>query len=175
MSLLEILPFLLQTAPAVKTGLKGRDLKKQGQITDQMSNLVDAQTNMDNPLYQRMYEQERGAGQQDLAATIAEISRQNRKLTSMGRKPLMDQERGGESVFRNLIMGQQNVGNQARQNTLVNLRSAQNANAGLYNSYNDLTANRYDNDVTRARTFSGLGDALKSLFGLGNQSQLGTR
>ena len=86
-----------------------------------------AMINPDNPLYKKLYGQKRQQGQQNLAETIMELSRQNRKLTSMGRSPLLDRERGGESIFRNLIQGNQDVQNQAAGDTESLLgRGAQN-------------------------------------------------
>lgn len=164
-----MLSTLLQAIPAIRTGLKGKDLSQQKRTSAEMGNVANAQYNMDNPLYQRLYEQNRRAGQQDLASTIAEISRQNRKLTSMGRKPLLDQERGGESIFRNLIMGQQDVGNQARQGAFGQLQQGQNALAGLYDAQN-LTADQgYDNKLRKVGAYYSIGDVLQNLFGLQGQ------
>lgn len=179
------LPFLLQTAPAIKTGLEGKNLKKQKQVAAQMqplaqmqAQLAGAQTDMNNPLFQNLYSQNREAGNMDLSATIAEISRQNRKLNELGRNPLLDQERGGESIFRNLIKGQEDVGNQARTNTFNQLKAGQNAYAGaqdayggIYNAYNDLGNQDYANKLKKVGAQYSIGDALKGLFGLGNGNQ----
>lgn len=184
-SLLQALPFLLQTGPGIKAGYKGVDLKAQKKSLDQMNQmagqqarLAAAQTDMNNPLFQSIYGQERQAGQDNLAETIAEISRQNRRLTSMGRQPLLDQERGGESVFRNLMKGQQDVGNQARQNTFNILKqgqnaygSAQDAYGGIYKGQADQAAKGFQNDIYGTFASHSLGQTLQKLFGLGNQTQ----
>lgn len=161
-----MLSALLQQLPAIVSGFKGKNLKGQKRAAGEMENLANAQYNMDNPLYQRLYGQNQDAGQRDLASTIAEISRQNRKLQTMGRTPLLDQERGGESIFRQLIMGQQDVGERSRENTFSQLRGAQGSMAGVYDAQNDLANNMYFNDQSRVTGYHNLGEALKGLFGL---------
>jgi hypothetical protein len=157
---------LVQAIPAILAGFKGKDTKKLRQTSGQMEQLADAQYNMDNPLFQRIYGQEQGAGQQDLASTISELSRQNRKLVTMGRTPLLDQERGGESIFRQLMMGQQDVGNRARQNTFSQLGRGQQAQAGVYDAQNDLVNTDWENELRKVGGYYSLGDALKGMFNL---------
>lgn len=183
-SILEALPFFLQTAPAIKAGYQGVDLKQQkktagkmNQLAGQGAQLAHAQYDMNSPLFQNLYNQEKQSGQQDLAATIAEIGRQNRKLTSLGRRPLLDAERGGESVFRNLIMGQQEVGNQARENAFTQLLRGQNATAAAQNSYSNvydaysgLAKNKFANNLLNVGANYSLGDVLKNAFGLGQNN-----
>lgn len=183
-SILQALPFLLQTAPGIKAGYKGVDLKAQKKTLGQMNllagqqaQLAGAQTDMNSPVFQNLYNQERGAGQQDLASTIAELSRQNRKLTTMGRSPLLDQNRGGESIFRNLVMGQEDVGNQARNNTFTQLARGQDALAGAQGAYGTVYNGRaqqadkgFQNDLYGGYASHNLGSALQNLFGL-NQTQ----
>lgn len=157
---------LLSQIPSFKTGLKGKNLKPQQQTLGQIGQLAEAQYNPDSAIYQKLYGQNREAMQGDLASAISEISRQNRKLTSMGRSPLLDQERGGESVFRNLILGQQGAGQQARTQTVSQLGQGQNALSGLYRGQSDVGDEDYMNKLNRASTYSSIGDALKGLFGL---------
>lgn len=165
-SLANALPFLLQTAPAIKKGFEGRDLKQQKNIAGQIGNVANAQLDMNNPLFQNLYQQNKQAGQGNLAETIAELQRQNRMAVSNGRTPLLDQERGGESIFRNLVKGQEDVGNNAVNNTFSQLRNGQTALGGAYNSQNDLTANMYKNDLSKVGSYYSIGDVLKNLFGL---------
>lgn len=80
-------------------------------------NATNAMGNPDNPLYKKIYGQKRQAGQQNLAESIAELTKQNRKLQSLGRSPLLDNERGGEAIFRNLMQGYQDVQNKAANDT----------------------------------------------------------
>lgn len=157
MALLNLLSTLTQAVPYIRAQYKGKDLGPQKQTAAELANVTNAQYNMDNPLYQGLYEQNRQSGQQDLARTIAEISRQNRKLTSMGRNPLLDQQRGGESVFRNLIMGQQDVGNQARENTFGQLRNAASGLGATYAAQGGIADRGYENEISRANAFYGIG------------------
>lgn len=80
-----------------------------------------AMSDMDNPLYKKIYGQKREAGQQNLAESIAELSGQNRKLKALGRSPLLDNERGGEAIFRTLSQGYQDVQNKAAGDTQTTL------------------------------------------------------
>ena len=91
--------------------------KKQQQYFQPAYDATSAMGDMDNPLYQKIYGQKRQAGQQNLAESIRELSGQNRKLQMLGRSPLLDNERGGEAIFRNLMRGYQDVQNQAATDT----------------------------------------------------------
>lgn len=91
--------------------------KKQQKYFQPAYDASNAMGDMDNPLYKKIYGQKRQVGQQNLAESIMELSRQNRKLQSLGRSPLLDNERGGEMIFRNLMRGYQDVQNQAAGDT----------------------------------------------------------
>jgi len=91
--------------------------KKQLQNLQPAQNAVDAMVNTDNPMYQQIYSQQRQQGQQNLAEQIAEMSRQNRKLSALGRTPLFDQGRGGEQLFRGITQGYQDIQNNAANDT----------------------------------------------------------
>lgn len=164
--LLSNLPSLIQAIPSIMTGMKGKSTKKQSQYSDEIAGLSRAQYDQSSPIFQNLYSQERSAGQQDLASTISEISKQNRKAVTMGRTPLLDRERGGESLFRQLMMGQQDVGERARKNTFSQLGQAQGAMQGTLKNYDDLATNNYDNDIRKALSYYTVGDTLKEMFGL---------
>lgn len=172
-SLLQALPMLLAGGLKMKgakkhydSGQRGIDYSNQQRLTGRMEELANAQADPDSPLFQKLYQQNRAMGQQDLARTVAEIQRQNRKAVSMGRTPLLDQERGGESVFRNLMLGQQDQERVARKESFGQLDSARRALAAPYDAYNDLSLGGYKNKIAKADSYSSLGDALKSLFSL---------
>lgn len=76
-----------------------------------------AAANSNSPQYQQIYGEQKQQGQQNLAETIAELSRQNRKLSMLGRAPLFSNERGGEQQFRALTQGYQDVQNHAANDT----------------------------------------------------------
>jgi len=164
--LADLIPSLIQGVPYIMTQMKGKNLKPQKQTLGQLGNVANAQYNTDNPIFQKLYGQNTELGQRDLASTIAEISRQNRKLTSMGRRPLLDQERGGESIFRNLVMGQGDVGARARTDTFGQLRNATNSLNNLYDGQNLIADEDYENSMRKNRGYYSIGDALKGLFNL---------
>lgn len=173
-SLLEALPTLLGTVPAVKSQMRGVNLGPQKQIADQMTQLAQAQTNTNNPLFQSLYGQNKQAGQQNLAETIAQLQSQNRMALSNGQAPLLNQERGGESIFRNLMQGQQTVGNQALENTFGQLRNAQNSLGGAYNTQGNLAQGQYQNNQRQVAGYNTIADAvpyLQNLFGLKQAQQ----
>lgn len=87
--------------------------KKQASYYQPAQNYANAAVDTNNPLYQQVYGQQRQQGQQNLAESIQQLSDQNRKLASMGRVPLFDPERGGETLFRGITKGYQDVQNQA--------------------------------------------------------------
>lgn len=179
-SLAQAIPMFLQTYPSIQAGMKGVDLGPQRDVSQQMANLgakqanlASAQYDMSNPYFQQIYGQEKQAAQQDLASGIAEISRQNRKLNMLGRRPLLDQERGGESIFRQLMLAQQGAGDQARQRAFQQLEAGQRglgAAAGtygnVYNQSNQMAQQQYENKRQRVGAYSSIGELLKGLFGL---------
>lgn len=91
--------------------------KQQAQFYQPYNNTIAAMGDTNSAGYQNIYNQQKQQGQQNLAESIAELSRQNRKLQALGRSPLLDNERGGEAIFRNLTQGYQSNQNQAAQNT----------------------------------------------------------
>lgn len=171
MDLLDLLPLLLKSGPAVQAGLQGVDLKNQKNIAGEISQIAQAQTNTSNPLFQSLLTQNKQAGQQNLAATIAQLQSQNRIAQSNGQKPLLDQERGGESIFRNLVQGQQDVGNQAIGQTFDQLKGAQNSLGGAYNTQNNLSTQEFANTQKKVGAYGNLSDAITGLFGLKNTNQ----
>lgn len=91
--------------------------QNMGKYQQPAQNLIAAQTDINNPTYQGIYNQQKQQGQTNLAESIAELVRQNRKQAMMGRVPLFSNERGGEQLFRGLTRGYQDVQNQAANNT----------------------------------------------------------
>lgn len=168
-SLLEALPTLLRTVPAVQQGMNGVNLKQQQQLGSDISQLAQAQTNTSNPLFQSLYGQNMQAGNQNLANTIGQLQSQNRLALANGQAPLLNQERGSESIFRNLVQGQQDVGNTALQNTFGQLRNAQQSLGGAYNTQNQLANSQFANTQKQTAAYGSIGDALQGLFGLGNK------
>lgn len=169
-SLLDMLPTLIRTIPAIQQGMNGVNLKNSAQTTADINQIAKAQTNQNNPLFQSMLQQNRQAGNENLAATIAQLQAQNRLAQSSGQNPLLSQERGGEGIFRNLVQGQQDVGNQALGQTYGQLQQTQNSLTGALNANNSLANNQYANTQKQTAAYGTIGDALQGLFGLGNKS-----
>lgn len=153
---------LIKFIPSVLTNFKGKDLSKQNAAQAQMANLANAQYDQNNPLFQQVYNQERQAGQQDIASVIAEASRQNRKLSSLGRTPLFSQERGGEEMFRNLTKGYQDVQGTARDRAFNILRGGQNAQTGVYNAAQSLSGDQFQNKQRQLLGYGNIADLLKT-------------
>lgn len=116
-----LLKFLMAQQPSTGQSLAGAlpFLSLPGQQTNNLKpyeNSIDAIGNTQNPMYQQVYQQQQEQGRQNLAQQITELSNQNRRLSSLGRTPLFDSERGGEQLFRGLTQGYQDVQNQAANN-----------------------------------------------------------
>lgn len=154
---------LLKSGAAAKYNLNGVNLKPMQDIATQIAGLGRAQYDMNDPLYQRTYEGERGQGMMDLAAAISEAGRQNRKLSSMGRTPLFSPERGGETIFRTMTRGYQDVQSQARQRAREILGAGQQAAGRTFDAYGTLTTAKDQNQKKKAFGIGNIGDALPLL------------
>lgn len=132
---------------------KGTDLGPQ-------MTAANAMVDSSSPLFQKVYNQERGSAQQDLASAIAEASRQNNKLSMLGRTPLFSPERGGETQFRALTQGYQTAQDTARNRA----REILGANLSAQNSF---AQQRDANSKKKAFGFGNIADflplALKAL------------
>lgn len=168
-SLLNMLPTLLRTIPTVQQGMKGVNLGPSAQTVSDINQLAKAQTNQNSPLFQSMLMQNKQQGQSDLAATIAQIQAQNRLATSSGQSPLLSQERGSEDIFRNLIQGQQAVGNQAVGQTYGQIQQAQQGLNASLGAQNGLANAQFANTQKKTAAYGTIGDALQGIFGLGNK------
>lgn len=149
--------------PAVKYQLEGADLGPQQDLAAQISQIANAQYNPNNPIYQQLYEDERGQGMQDLSAAIAEMSRQNRKLSQLGRVPLFNPERGGEQIFRGLTQGYQDIQSNARQKARDILGVS---NIGLSNAFSkqaQLTGAKEENKKQKVSGFESIAKLLPLL------------
>lgn len=167
---MNLLSTLVQTIPAILTGFQGKSTKKQKGVADEIGNLSRAQYDMNSPQFQDLYRQNQGAMQQDLASTIAEVSRQNRKLTTMGRRPLLDQERGGESIFRNLMGAQVGIGDRARGATFDQLNRGMSGLSTAYNAYDKTADADWENKLRRVGATYTIGDAMRGL-GIGGPAE----
>lgn len=120
---------------------------------------ANAMVDLNSPEYQGLYGQFRQQGQTNLAESIAELSRQNRKLSLLGRAPLLDTERGGETIFRNLHQGYQDIQNNASGQALGQLQNA-------YTAQSQLGAQKQQNALSKAGFQGNIAGALAKLFRL---------
>jgi hypothetical protein len=107
-----------------------------------------------NPLYQQLYKQYRQQGTEALGKGISEVQAQNRLATRMGRTPLLSQERGGETLFRQLMSGYQTAGNNAASQTTQNLQQ-QLANL------EGLSSGQIASNKSKSRGYQGIADLLR--------------
>lgn len=157
---------LLEALPSILYNFKGLNTGPQENIAGQLQQVATAQMDTNNPLYQQIYGQQKAQATQNLAQGIQEISNQNRKLSSMGRVPLFDPERGGEQLFRGLTQGYQNAGNLAAQGTERTLSNAGSTLNTAYSNANNLALMQNTSQYQQAKGETGIAGILKNLFGL---------
>lgn len=133
--------------------------KKQAQYFRPAQDAINASMDTSNPMYQRIYGQQRQQGQQNLAESIAELVRQNRKQGRLGRTALFNPERGGEMLFRGITRGYQDVQNRAADNARNILSGGANNLMTMGKQQSQLAANK-------AGIKGNLAGALAKLFGL---------
>lgn len=170
----DLLSSLFRTLPSLYYKFKGSKATpgeqqasalygQQRGIADQMAALSQAYTNPNDPRFQRIYNEERGAKQQDLAQIIRELMAQNRTAKRLGRTSLG--ERGGENIFRSLMAQQGDVQSGARDAALkrfgVGIDALGNAGSMYGNAaagYGGMAgAQQKRSDANRNDTLSGFG------------------
>lgn len=161
---------LIQAIPAIQYGMRGYPTGRTSGISNQLENIAGAQMDPSNPLYQKLYGQYKQQGQQALAGGINELAGQNRKLAAMGRVPLLDQERGGEQMWRGLMQGyqqnQNDAGTQA-QNSLMGAARTLGGFGGASGVANQLaTMQNKSSQMQAGIGYGNIGNVLKGLFGL---------
>lgn len=121
--------------------------------------LAGAIGNPDDPRYQKLYGGFKQQGQQNLSESIAEMDRQNRKSSMLGRTPLFSPERGGETAFRGLTKGYQDVQNQASNQAFGQLGNE-------YQAAQQQDALKQKNALQKSDVFGNATAAIAKLFGL---------
>lgn len=154
---------ILKSLAASKYNFSGANLAPQAGAANQISDLARAQYDQNHPLFQQIYGQERQQGQQDLAASVAELARQNRRLSSMGRTPLFSPERGGETIFRGVTQGYQDIQNQARNRAREVLQAGQMGQARAYDAFSALSQGQQQNKKKKAFGWGNVADMLPLL------------
>lgn len=102
-----------------------------GKYLQPAQNTANAMVDINSPQYQQLYQQNRQQGQNNLAQQLMELSAQNRKLATLGRVPLFSPERGGEQLFRQLMLGGQQADINAANQTQDILGRSFNAQTAL--------------------------------------------
>lgn len=144
-------------------------LDQQKQLAQQQMGISQALTQgPSNPLYQQMYGQYREQGANQLGQGIAELQGQNRANAAMGRVPLLNDERGSENIFRNVMQGYQNLGTQADQQTRQSLQGAMLGTNAAATDYNNLS--KYG-QAANSQQLSGYNTIFNLLRGLGGNQQ----
>ena len=134
-SLLTLIPSLIAQFGGVKE--TPAEASQRG-LADELTSMARASTNPNDPRYLALYNAEKNSGQQDLARVIAEAQGQNRMATRMGRTPLFDSGRGGETLFRSLMQSYGGVQDKARATARGTLtQGVQNLGTG-YDAYRGL-------------------------------------
>lgn len=145
--------------------------KQQEQLAGRNTQISQALTDTNNPLYQQLYGQYKQQNNNNLAQTIAEAQGQNRMNSVLGRTPLFSQERGSENIFRSLMQGQQTQGLQADQQTRSALTQAMGGNNTALNSYNNITPSTVAANKGTNQGFQSIADLLRGLSNGSGQSQ----
>jgi hypothetical protein len=130
-----------------------------GKYNQPANQMAGALTDLNNPLYQQLYGQFKQQGQQNLAQNLMMMEGRNRSLGAMGRTPLFAPERNGEQVFRQTMMGNQDIQNQASQQALGQIQKGYEAQRAQGQSNMQV-------GQTKANVNSNLLGALASLFRL---------
>lgn len=140
--------------------------KQQEEIANRQNQLSQALAEgPNNALYQQMYGQYKQQNQNNLAQVIAEAQGQNRMNTNMGRTPLFDPSRGGETIFRNLMQGYQNQGVQADQQTRQALTQAMGGNQQAQAQYSTISPFTQRANAQQLSGYQGIESLLRGITG----------
>lgn len=144
-------------------------LNQQKQLAQQQQGISQALTQgPSNPLYQQMYGQYEQQGANQLGQGVAELQSQNRANAALGRTPLLNNERGSENIFRNVVQGYQNLGTQAEQQTRQALTGAMYGTNAASTDYNNLS--KYG-QAANSQQLTGYNTIYNLLRGLGGGQQ----
>lgn len=156
---------LLTSIPSLMSDFSGSTsapyLPQQEQIANRMNQLSQAQTDTNNPLYKQLYGQYQQQNRNNLAQVIAEAQAQNRMNTRMGRTPLFDPSRGGETLFRSLMQNYQNQGVQADTQAREALKGAMGGSTTSLAGYNAISPYAQRANAQQLSGYQGIYDLLR--------------
>lgn len=143
--------------------------KQQEELAQQqMANSQALSQGPGNPLYQQLYGQYKTQGANNIGQGIAELQAQNRLNSGMGRTPLLNDERGSENIFRNIMQGYQGLGTQADAQTRDALMGGVRGTAAASQNYNDLSK---FGQAGNSQELSGYNTIYNLLRGLGGNNR----
>jgi len=154
---------MLKSFAGARYNLSPTNLAPMQDIASQMGALSKASYDPNDPLFQQLYESERGNNMMDLSSAIAEMTRQNRKLSGMGRTPLFDPERGGEQVFRTLATGYTQAQDNARNRAREIIGAGQGALGRAYDAHASVASAKDTNKKKQAFGIGNIADMLPLL------------
>lgn len=166
---------LIGAIPGLISDFKGSTsapyLQQQKSLAQQQANISGAMTDTNNPLYQQIYGQYKTQGANQLGQGVAELQAQNRMNANLGRTPLLNNERGSENIFRNIMQGYQGLGTQADQQTRQALQGAMVGTNAAATDYNNLSKFGQAANTQQLQGYSGIYNLLRGLGGGQNQPQ----
>lgn len=160
---------MLTAMPNLIKAFSGLNTKTQSGITGQSADAAGAMMNPQNPLYQNLYGQFNRQNKANAAGAIAAADSQNRLNSATGRTPLFDPSRNGQQSFRQAVLGAQNAGQVANQQTQEALSGANRSLTGFggtIGAANSATGLRYGQGMT------GLGQGGMQTQGYNSLAQL---
>lgn len=155
---------LLKFGAGAQTLFNGTNIGNQQQQVADINNLSQAEYDPNNPLYKQIYGEERQQGQFDLADSINEAQKQNRKAQLLGRTPLFDPERGGETQFQALTQGYANNQEAARTRARQIIGAGVTSRQQALQSQNQLALLQQGNSRDQLAGMGSIANALPLLF-----------
>lgn len=161
-SALSAIPGLIADFSGSTSNPYGAQERQQGA---NMSAASAALADTSNPLYKKLYGQYQDQNRQNIAQSIAELQGQNRMASSMGRTPLLDPNRGGETIFRNLMQGYQNSGTQSDAQTRAALQGALSGANTTGNFYGAINGQAAKAGTAQLQGYQGIANILGQITG----------
>jgi len=156
---------ILKSGLAANYNFQGQDIRQQQGISNDIGSLANASYDPNNAMYKKIYNDEAQSNQQNLAATINEAMNQNRKAAQMGRVPLFNPERAGETAFRTMAGGLSASQDAARARAREIIGAGINAKKAAYDAAASASAAKQQNRQGKFLGGINIADALPILAG----------
>lgn len=139
----------------------------QQQLADPNSTLMQAYTSSNKDMLDRQF-----------AGSINDLVNNNRRLTSMGRTPLFDPERGDQQILRAQEMGYQQNADTARQQAGQTIAGLASGSGSLATGYGNTVANaqkrQTQSSLLPTTALQGGASILSSLFNTPQNTSMGS-